>query len=183
MPEPDGVLWRRQAVAEHHHLAKATRPTGWKSCNLRTTFGKLVKRAGLEAWPRLFHNLRSSRETELLEEFPVHVVAMWMGHDAKVSLKHYAQTTDEHFERATRAAESDAPALQKAVQQAAVASGRDSQTKGVNGDGVATCATPCESPRHTAHAFSGEGGSLTMPRRKCLLSSLFRCKALLNLDL
>jgi integrase len=90
------------------HLAKATRPTGWKSCNLRTTFGKLVKRAGLEPWPRLFHNLRSSRETELLEEFPVHVVAMWMGHDAKVSLKHYAQTTDEHFERATRAAKSGA---------------------------------------------------------------------------
>jgi hypothetical protein len=36
-----------------------------------------------------------------------------MGYDPKVSLKHYAQTTDEHFERATRAAESDAPALQK----------------------------------------------------------------------
>jgi integrase len=143
------------------HLAKATRPTGWKSCNLRTTFGKLVKRAGLEPWPRLFHNLRSSRETELLEEFPVHVVALWMGHDAKVSLKHYAQTTDEHFERASRAAESDALALQKAVQQAAVGNGGDSQTDRVNGDGVATCATPCESPQYTAHAFSGEGGIRT----------------------
>jgi hypothetical protein len=42
------------------------------------------------------------------------MVALWMGHDAKVSLKHYAQTTDEHFDRATRAAKSDAPALQKA---------------------------------------------------------------------
>jgi hypothetical protein len=90
--------------------------------------------------------------------YTVQVVALWMGHDAKVSLKHYAQTTDEHFERATRAAESDAPALQKAVQQAAVGNGSDSQTEDVNGDGVATCATPCDSPRHTAHAFSGEGG-------------------------
>jgi hypothetical protein len=117
-----------------------------------------VKRAGLEAWPRLFHNLQSSRETELLGEFPVHVVALWMGHDAKVSLKHYAQTTDEHFERATRAAESDAPALQKAAQQAAVGNGEDSQTDNVTGDGVATCATPCDSSWRNAHTFRGEGG-------------------------
>ena len=60
------------------HLAKAQGPKGWRNCNLRTTFGKLVNRAGLEPWPRLFHNLRSSRETELLEEFPIHVVALWM---------------------------------------------------------------------------------------------------------
>ena len=32
-----------------------------------------------ESWPRLFHNLRSSCETELMERFPVHVVARWMG--------------------------------------------------------------------------------------------------------
>ena len=38
----------------------------------------------------------------MLEEFPVHVVAAWMGHDAKVCLKHYAQTTDAHFDRAAR---------------------------------------------------------------------------------
>jgi integrase len=87
-------------VVGGNHLAKANGPTGWKNCNLRTSFEKLVKRAGLEPWPRLFHNLRSSRETELLEEFPIHVVAKWMGHDAKVCIKHYAQTTDEHFERA-----------------------------------------------------------------------------------
>jgi hypothetical protein len=141
-------------------LLSVATPT-WRTCNLRTTFGKLVKRAGLEPWPRLFHNLRSSRETELLEEFPVHVVAMWMGHDAKVSLKHYAQTTDEHFERATRAAGSDAPALQNAAQPAAVGNGGDSQTEDVNGNGMATCATPCESLRHTAHALSGEGGIRT----------------------
>ena len=100
------------------HLAKANGPTGWKNCNLRTAFEKLVKRAGLEPWPRLFHNLRSSRETELLEEFPVHVVALWMGHDAKVSLKHYAQTTEDHFDRAAGGAESGARAAQNPAQQA-----------------------------------------------------------------
>ncbi|MBY0375039.1 MAG: site-specific integrase [Bryobacteraceae bacterium] len=147
-------------VIGDNHLAKAPRPTGWKSCNLRTTFGKLIKRAGLEAWPRLFHNLRSSRETELLEKFPVHVVALWMGHDAKVSLKHYAQTTDEHFERGSRAAESDALALQNAVQRPAAGSCGESQSDRVNGDGVATCATPCDTSQLHAPTFSGEGGIL-----------------------
>jgi len=107
------------------HLAKAARPTGWKSCNLRTTFGKLVKRAGLEPWPRLFHNLRSSCETELLGRFPLHVVAQWMGHDAKVSLKHYAQTTDEHFRQAIEAdAKSGALVAQNPAQPAQATDGQ-----------------------------------------------------------
>lgn len=124
------------------HLAKANGPTGWKNCNLRTTFDKLVKRAVLEPWPRLFHNLRSSRETELLEEFPIHVVAMWMGHDAKVSLKHYAQTTDEHFERAVSGAKSGALGAQNPAQQMMAGNSSDSQTEDVNKDGVAQVATP-----------------------------------------
>ncbi|MCZ2340252.1 MAG: hypothetical protein LC104_00475 [Bacteroidales bacterium] len=74
------------------------------NANLRTTMKKIIHRAGLEQWPRLFHNLRSSRETELLKGNPIHVVAAWMGHDAKVCLKHYAQVTDEHFQAATSAA-------------------------------------------------------------------------------
>ena len=39
-------------------------PKGWRNCNLRTQFERIIKRAGLEPWPRLFHNLRASRETE-----------------------------------------------------------------------------------------------------------------------
>ncbi len=44
----------------------------------------------------------------MLKSFPVHVVAFWMGHDAKVGLKHYAQTTEDHFDRAAGAAKSGA---------------------------------------------------------------------------
>jgi integrase len=106
------------------HLTKAQGPNGWRNCNLRTEFDKLVKRAGPEAWPRLFHNLRSSRETELLESFPVHVVAMWMGHDAKVSLKHYAQTTEDHFDRAAGGAKSGALEAQNQAQRQDAAIGR-----------------------------------------------------------
>jgi len=160
------------------HLAKANGPTGWKNCNLRTTFDKLVKRAGLEAWPRLFHNLRSSRETELLEEFPVHVVAQWMGHDAKVSLKHYAQTTEDHFERAAGGAESGALEAQKPAQQPPAGKRRERQSSPEDEDGEAITASPCDTLRHTAQSSSGEGGIRTRggvlpPRRfsKAVLST------------
>ena len=42
--------------------------------NLRTTFLKIIKRAGLKPWPKLFQNLRASRQTELQEIYPTHVV-------------------------------------------------------------------------------------------------------------
>ena len=42
--------------------------------NLRTRFVKIIRRAGLKSWPKPFRNLRSSRQTELAETFPAHVV-------------------------------------------------------------------------------------------------------------
>ena len=82
-------------------MRKACRgPGGWMNVNLRTTFLKIIKRAGLAQWPRLFHNLRSSRQTELAETFPAHVVCDWLGNSEAVAMKHYLQTTDDHFSRA-----------------------------------------------------------------------------------
>jgi hypothetical protein len=78
--------------------------------NLRTTFNKIIKRAGLKPWPKLFHNLRATRETELAESFPMHVVCNWIGNSQLIAAKHYLQTTDEHFDQA----------LQNAVQYPAV---------------------------------------------------------------
>ncbi|MBA4016488.1 MAG: hypothetical protein C0483_04815 [Pirellula sp.] len=82
-------------------------------------------RAGIEPWPKLFQNLRSTRETELMETYPAHVVCAWIGNSESVAQKHYLQITDEHFAKAVRAAPNDqnaAPerrALQKALQQGA----------------------------------------------------------------
>ena len=75
-------------------------PKGWRNCNLRTQFERIIKRAGLEPWPRLFHNLRASRETELAARFPIHVVAAWLENTPEIARKHYLLTTDEHFQRA-----------------------------------------------------------------------------------
>ena len=68
--------------------------------NLRTTFEKIVKRAGLVLWQKPFQNLRATRETELMETYPAHVVVSWIGHSEAVAQKHYLQTTDAHFEKA-----------------------------------------------------------------------------------
>ncbi len=69
--------------------------------NLRTTFLKIIKRAGLKAWPKLFQNLRSTRETELAEQFPLQAVTAWMGNSQLVAARHYLQLRDEHFDRAS----------------------------------------------------------------------------------
>ena len=63
---------------------------------------KIIERAGLKPWPKLFQNMRASRQTELEETFPTHVVCKWMGNSPKVAQKHYLQVTDSHFEKATQ---------------------------------------------------------------------------------
>ena len=62
---------------------------------------KRIRRAGLERWPKLFVNLRSSRETELVETFPIHVATAWLGNSPEIAKAHYLQVTDEHFARAS----------------------------------------------------------------------------------
>jgi integrase len=70
--------------------------------NLRTLFEKIISRAGLTPWPKLFHNLRASRQTELAETYPAHVVCAWLGNTEAVAQAHYLQVTDAHFERAAQ---------------------------------------------------------------------------------
>ena len=69
--------------------------------NLRRFAEQIVERAGVEKWPRLFQNLRSSREVELMREYPSHVVCQWIGHTAAVARSHYLHATDEDFDRAS----------------------------------------------------------------------------------
>ena len=70
------------------------------NANLRTQLYKIIRRAGLKPWPKLFQNLRATRATELADEYPTHVAADWLGHSTKIADKHYRQTTAEHFAKA-----------------------------------------------------------------------------------
>lgn len=74
------------------------------SMNLRTSFRKIITKAGEKPWPRLFHNMRASCATDWVEEFPAHVVAGWLGHSPLIAARHYLQTRDAHFDLATGAA-------------------------------------------------------------------------------
>lgn len=70
------------------------------NANLRMQLCKIIKRAKLKPWPKLFQNFRSTRAAELADEFPSKVAADWLGHSTTIADKHYRQTTDQHFDRA-----------------------------------------------------------------------------------
>jgi integrase len=95
--------------------------TSWRDSqkNHRTGLLRILRRAGLKSWPRLYQNLRSSRGTELAETFPLHVVAEWLGNSPKTALPHYPQVTEEHYRKA----------LQNPVQQGTATTRTESQVE------------------------------------------------------
>ena len=109
--------------------------------NLRTTFMKIVARAGCKTWPRLFQNLRASCETDWVEKHPAHECAAWLGHSPAIAAAHYLQARNHHFEAVVNAgrksdAESDAATAQNPTQQASARRRKESQ------DGVETTRLP-----------------------------------------
>ena len=68
--------------------------------NMRTHFQRIIFRAGLPEWPRLFQNLRESRANELWSDYPEHVAEIWMGHSKPIATRHYLQVTEAQFQKA-----------------------------------------------------------------------------------
>ncbi|TXT35294.1 MAG: integrase family protein [Planctomycetota bacterium] len=112
----------------------------WRAVNLRTRFEKIVKRAGVTQWPRLWHNLRASRQTELEERFPSHVVCQWLGNSEAIARKHYLQVREVDFQKAT----------QKATQHTL-------ECVGITSHGVTTNAKTPGKPRVLALKVGDEG--------------------------
>lgn len=83
------------------YRAAAMKESGWQNANLRTQLLKLLEKAGVEPWPRLFHSLRASRQTELEKEFPTYVVCAWLGNSEKIAKESYLLVTEDHFATAT----------------------------------------------------------------------------------
>jgi hypothetical protein len=96
-----GAPKRAVYVLEKLRPARAERGDG-KATNLRTQFERIIKRAGLTEGPRLWHNMRASRQTEWVEKFPAHVVSAWLGNTERVAEKDYLQVLESHFERAAQ---------------------------------------------------------------------------------
>jgi integrase len=62
-----------------------------RDSNLRTQLNRFVKAAGLEPWPRVFHNQRASRCTELVNDKGLSrkEVSTYMGNSEEVIFEHY----------------------------------------------------------------------------------------------
>ncbi len=77
--------------------------------NLRTQAERILDRAGVVPWPKLFHNCRATRQSELVREFPISDVCYWIGNSVVVAAKHYLQRpNDAAYERAIGAPQSAA---------------------------------------------------------------------------
>jgi integrase len=148
-------------VVDGNHRDAANTPSGWRNCNLRTQFERIIKRAGLQPWPRLFHAMRASRETELAKEFPIHVVTSWLGNTPRIALKHYLQVTDADFEQAanvTKAdgSESGAQSAQNAAQSGRAANSLESHGLHATPNGCVVCATSGDAQHLPAKGQNGE---------------------------
>jgi integrase len=58
---PEGAIY----VFPDAWRERATGDDGWAGANMRTTFAKIIRRAGVEPWTRLWHSLRASCESDL----------------------------------------------------------------------------------------------------------------------
>ncbi len=124
-PSPESYVVNKPAYRE-----AAMTEAGWGNSNLRTQFLKVLERAKVTPWARLFHSMRASRQTELERQFPLHVVCAWLGNTEAIAKRHYLLVSDDDFAKATHppvvlepedaahnAAQSGLKAAHKAAQQ------------------------------------------------------------------
>ncbi len=103
---PEGSVYIFHRLRERDSMKHAEKGF-WANCNLRKEFTKMLTRAGIHPWPRLWHNLRSSAQTDLANKLPAHVVCEWLGNTQAVAQQHYLQVTETHFEIALGGSKSD----------------------------------------------------------------------------
>ena len=72
----------------------------WKT-NIGTEARRIIARAGVPQWEKVFVNLRASRSDELDRTLPPHVVDAWLGHSGKVRRAHYLMVTESDFAEAS----------------------------------------------------------------------------------
>jgi site-specific recombinase XerD len=58
--------------------------------------------AGVPLWPRLFHNLRATRQTEWIAAHGLVNACHWIGNSQTVAARHYAMATEVAFLEATK---------------------------------------------------------------------------------
>lgn len=134
---PDGA----EFVVHHHRNSTA---------NLRTHLRRIIERAGMSDWPKLFNSMRSSRATELMNQYPAKLCTEWMGHSQAIAEAHYQQVRDEDYTRAAltpieRVSQSGAKASHFASQHEAASGCTDTQAGAQTNKGPAFMPVPSTS--------------------------------------
>ena len=111
-----------------------------RESNLRTQLCRIIAKAGMEPWEKLFQNLRATRATELVSQgWPEYKVCAWLGHTEAVAKKHYWQVTDDDYRQAAGVTDRGLGPNGKALQMALQTSG----------------AKPCDAMNGTFHPQAG----------------------------
>ncbi len=85
----------------------------------RRRLERLLKRAKVEPWPKLFQNMRDSRLMDLAEKHPLKDVCSWLGNSPEIAAKFYLQTRDSEFAKAIGVAQTGGAPLCATVDQEA----------------------------------------------------------------
>ncbi len=89
---------------------------------------RIVRKASVEPWARLWQTLRQSCEKEWAMTFPQYAVSKWIGHSITVSGRHYANDVpDELFAKAC-AGKGESGAQRHAQQKAHEDAGNEPKT-------------------------------------------------------
>ncbi len=126
--------------------------------NLRTTFHKIMDRAGVERFPKPFMALRASRRTELERSgrHANHVLNDWFGHSGAVAETHYLQTTEDDFAEAVKTPEAPSENEANRPQRRGNAGGNNSAGSGSAPRGQ-DGKKPIKNPPETFQDTSGVG--------------------------
>jgi integrase len=73
-------------------------PTITMESNLRTTFEKIIKRAKVPQWPKLWQNLRASAATDMARRLPSHIATAICGHSIEIAQEHYWTVAESDFD-------------------------------------------------------------------------------------
>lgn len=85
--------WMADIVSESVVTGLPKESSIWKAA--RT----IIRRAGLTVYSKPCHTLRKNLQTQWEGEFPIHVVAEWLGNSPRVALEHYSKAEAKDFEK------------------------------------------------------------------------------------
>ena len=98
-PEIEEALADLDQTTEHVISRRRQSRTAWDKA-IRIA----IKKTDVVPWPKMFNNLRSSRQSDLIGiyGYPIHVVCQWLGNSTAVAIEHYLQVPDDVYAQAKR---------------------------------------------------------------------------------